>query len=327
MPISVNWTENTSKQFQDYIIGFLKVTPSLFRFLDNNGLVNRLGDGIDKIDYLDAKEIEGAKMASSIHQHNIVTPEWGETTVSLLYLNHLIRLSRQEVDKHANSKGRLRGNLVQDTINMVIPTQLNQVDQFCAWGDRMKDSLTALDKFRNTDTFKGIFNSGTTVSGSNDMTTLGNFKKKVGAMRKALRSAAHEMKQYKILSDLETQDTCENGSDHEYSQVGVSEYQRILEKPYIGPNGWMDSDNFIDSSENKYRMAMIAPKQVNPAPIGGKGITNNFELLLGYDFKVMSVYGGDMDIDGYYNWKITTSLAFVVYKDTAIQHTGDLTLS
>jgi hypothetical protein len=325
---SVGWTETTSKQFQDYIVGFLKVTPSLYRMLNNNGLVRNLGDGISKFNYLEAKEVDGGKMASSIHQHNIVVPQWGEVDVSVLYLNTLIRLSRQEVDKHRNIKGRLRGNLVQDTINMVIPTMLNQVDQFCAWGDRMKDSLTALDKYRNTDTFTGLFNSGTLLEGGGGddiMTTLGDFKTTVGNMRKAMRSAAHEMNQYMVLSDLETANVADNNPTHEYTTVGISEMQRILEKKYV--KKWMDSANFIDSSGEKYRMAMIAPKQVNPAPIGGKGISNNFELVQGYPFKVMPVYGGDMDIDGYYNWKVTWSGAFVVYKETAIQHTGDLTLT
>jgi hypothetical protein len=328
MGISVGWSDTVGQQFMDYIVGFLKVTPSLYRYFQSNGLIRNLGDGIDKINYLEANEIDGGRMASSIHQHNIVTPEWKEVKVSFLYLNTLIRISRQDVDKHRNGQ-RLRGDLIKDTMDMVIPTMVNQIDQFCAWGDRMKDSLTALDKYRNSDTFTGLFNSGTTLQGGadtdDDMTTLGDYRYTAGAMRNALRAAAHEMNQYMLLSDLQTSLIADIGANHQYTNVGISEHQRVMEKKYI--KDWMDSDNFIDSSEAKYRMAMIAPKQINPSPIGGKGITNNFELLVGYPFRVMPVYGGQMDIDKYFNWAVTWSGAFVVYKDTAIQHTGDLTLT
>ena len=48
---------------------------------------------------------------------------------------------------------------------------------------------------------------------------------------------------------------------------------------------------------------------------------NNFVI------KVEPIYGGEMDIDKYYNWAIHSSMAFVVYHDTAIQHSGDLTIT
>lgn len=324
---SVGWSENVALQFQDYIKGFLLVTPSLYNMFVANGLKRNIGEGIDKIDYLSALAVDGGKMSATIHEHNIVTPQWQETKVGLLYLNTMIRLSKQDVDKHRNGKW-LRGDLIQDTIRQVIPTMVNQMDQFCAWGDRMKDSLSALDRYRNTDTFTGLFNSGTTLAAGkdsdNNVTAEGDYLFTYGKYRKALRAAAHEMNEYLILSDLDTSLQADIATNHFYSTVGVSEYQRVLEKKYV--KDWMDSNNFIDSSGAKYRTAMIAPRQINPA-VGGKGLINNFELLMGYDFAVEPIYGGQLDIDKYYNWAVICSMAFIVYHDTAIQHSGDLTIT
>lgn len=324
---SVGWSVNVAHQFQDYIVGFLKVTPSLYNMFVANGLKRNIGEGVDRIDYLEALSIDGGRMSATIHEHNIVTPQWKEVKVGLLYLNTLIRLSKQDVDKHRNGKW-LRGDLIQDTIRQVMPTMMNQMDQFLAWGDRMKDSLAALDKYRNTDTFTGLFNSGTTLAAGkgtdDDVTAEGDYLFTYGTYRKALRTAAHEMGNYLILSDLDTALQADIASNHFYSTVGVSEYQRVLEKKYV--KEWMDSSNFIDSSGAKYRTAMIAPRQINPQ-IGGKGMENNFELLMGYDFAVDPIYNGQLDIDKYFNWAVTCSMAFVVYHDTAIQHSGDLTIT
>lgn len=324
---SIGWTANTAQQFQDYIVGYLKVTPSLYKMFVANGLKRNIGEGIDRIDYLEALEIDGGKMSPTIHEHNIVTPQWKEVKVGLLYLNTLIRLSKQDVDKHRNGKW-LRGDLIQDTIRQVMPTMVNQMDQFLAWGDRMKDALASLDRYRNTDTFTGLFNSGTTLAAGkdadNDVTAEGDILYTVGKYRKALRAAKHEMKNYLILSDLDTALEADIATNHFYSTVGVSEYQRVMEKKYV--KDWIDSDNFIDNSEAKYRMAMIAPRQINPQ-IGGKGMQNNFELLMGYDFAVEPVYGGQLDIDKFYNWAVICSMAFVVYHDTSIQHSGDLIIT
>jgi len=325
---SIGWTENVALQFQNYIKGFLLVTPSLYNMFVANGLKRNIGEGIDKIDYLAALEIDGGLMSPTIHEHNIVTPQWKETKVGLLYLNTLIRLSKQDVDKHRNGKW-LKGDLIQDTIRQVIPKMTGQMDQFCAWGDRMKDSLTSLDKYRNTDTFTGLFNSGTTLKAGididDDVTDANDFLNTIGRYRKALRSAAHEMNNYLLLSDLDTALQADTATNHFYSTIGISEYQRVMEKKYI--KDWMDSDNFIDSSGAKYRIAMIAPKQIDPDPVGGRGLVNNFELLMGYDFAVEPIYGGQLDIDKYFNWAVICSMAFVVYHDTSIQHSGDLTIT
>jgi hypothetical protein len=324
----IGWTENVSKQFETFIVGFLKATPSLYNLLNRNGNVRNLADGIQAFQYLETKQVDGGKMSLTIHKHNIITPQWKEIKVSLLYINSMIRISRSDVDAYKNGQW-LRGDLIKDTMDMVMPTMLNQVDQFCAWGDKMKDPVAALDTFAGTETFKGLFNSGTTLNAGigidNNMTALGDFRNTNARYRKALRTAAHELGSYIVLSDMDTMEEADNGAIHQYTDVGVSEYDRCLEKKYL--QTWMDSVNFTSNTSTQHRIAMIAPKQITPTPIGGKNITNNFELVVSYPFRVMPVDGGQMDIDKYYNWAITWLGAFVVYKDTAIQHSGDLTLT
>jgi len=327
MPLTA-WSENLSRQIEQRVKGFLQVTPSLYNYFDANNLIRDYGKGVDKVTYFDKKKPDGAHMASTIHAANIISPLWGETTVGFLYLVGKIQISKMDFDKFTSGQW-IRGDLVQDTINDVIPVMLNQVDQFLAWGDEMKDPVDALDKFEGTGTFTGIFNGGTLLAAGKDndnhVEAEGDILNTLGKYRKAMRKAAHEQAEYLVLSDLDTESETDIATNHFYSTVGVSEYQRVLEKKWV--QDWMSSANFIDNSEVKYRIAMIAPK-ANPATaLAQKGIANNFELYQGYNFNVDPLHNGGLSSDGYYEWLIEWSGRLVEYESTSIQRSGTLTIT
>jgi len=326
MPL-VGFTENLSKTIERRVKNFLLVTPSLYKYFQANDLIRNYGAGVDKVTYFDKKKPDGAHMASTIHNANIISPLWGETTVGFLYLVGKIQISKMDADKYRKGQW-INGDLVQDTINDVLPVILNQVDQFLAWGDEMKDPVDALDKFRGTGTFTGIFNGGTTIAagktGDDDVAEEGDYLYTAAQMRKAMRTAGHEQAQYLMLSDLETEIQGDIASNHFYSTVGVSEMQRLLEKKWV--QDWMGSANFVDVTEAKYRMAMIAPKQMNDN-VMPKGINNNFELYQGYNFETTPLHNGGLSSEGYYEWLIEWSGRFVEYNSTAIQRSGTLTLT
>jgi len=326
MPL-VGWTETLSKLISRNIKGFLQVTPSLYRYFQANDMIRNYGPGVDKTTYFKKEKPDGAHMASTIHAANIISPMWGEQTVGFLYLVGKIQISKMDADKYRVGQW-ISGDLIQDTVNDVIPVILNQVDQFLAWGDSMKDPVDALDKFQGTDTFTGIFNGGTTLDAGkdsdNNVTAEGDYLYTLGKMKKALKAAAHEQAEYLILSDLDTELQCDIATNHFYANVGVSEYQRVLEKKWI--QDWMSSVNFIDSTEAKYRMALIAPK-ANPATaIGQKGISNNFELYQGYNFETTPLHNGGLSSEGYFEWLVEWSGRLVEYETTAIQVSDDLTI-
>jgi hypothetical protein len=309
----------------DYIRGYLLVTPSLYNFFQANGLVRQIPKGQDRLTYLTVDEPKGGELTTSIHNAYVNAPNWEEVSTGMIYLVSKIILSKQDVDKHASGKW-LRGNLIQDTINLVMPKMLNQVDSILAWGDEYRHSPDGLEVFRSQNEVNGILNGGTNLAGGldgdDDMQVAGDYLYTVANHRKALRTAGHELDQYMVISDLNTDIYSELESQF-YSTVGVTEKQRVLEKKYI--RDWMSSANFIDRTGVKYRMAMIAPRQ-NNNPIGAKGSMNNFELFQGYPFEVHADANGGT-IDNYYVWYIIWSGRFVEYHSTAIQRTGTLTLT
>lgn len=321
----VGWSQNVARQFRDYIKGWLVATPSLYNYFVQNDLKTNVGEGQDKFTYLAAQEPEGGRLVSNIHDYNTIQPEWKEESVGLDHLVARIVLSKQDVDRYRTGNW-LRGDLIQDTIQMVMPKVMNQMDQLLAWGDEYPDSPDALEVFKSSGEITGIFNGGTAyaagIDGDEDMQVAGDFIFTVEGMRDALENAKHSLDSYMLLSDLTTYRYAAVENQF-FANVGITERQRILEYNWI--KKWMRSVNFKDRSGVKYRMAMLAPTQRN-AVVGGKGPQKNFELFMSYDFAVHPDAGGQT-IDNYYVWYIICGFKLVEYRSTAIQRTGTLVLT
>lgn len=316
--------EQMSKTIEKYIWEFVIVQPTLYNFFRTNGLIRNIGEGVDKLTYFDWKKPEGAQMSSSIHDANVIVPRFGETTVGLLYLACKIQISKQDADKFKNGQWT-SGNLVQETIQRTMPVVTNQVDQFLAWGDEMRNPVKAIDPFRGTGEFTGIFNGGTEIEGGidggNDMQIAGDYLATIAKMRNALKAAAHSLPAYPVFMDLNT-DLYSELENQFYATVGITEKQRMLEKKYI--QDIHSSVNFLDYTEAKYRMCMIAPKQ--RVARGSRGIVPTIELVQGYPFTIHMEHNGGTN-NGYYEWLIIWSGRLIERYSTAIQRTGTLTLT
>jgi len=207
MTLSVGWSQNVARQFMDYIRGYLLVTPSLYNYFKANGLIRQIPKAQDRLTYLTVDEPPGGELASNIHQAMVNAPNWREVSTGMVYLVAKIILSKQDVDKHRSGKW-LRGDLIRDTINLVMPKMVNQIDAILAWGDTYRHSPDGLEVFRDQGVINGIFNGGTALGGGidqdNDMQVVGDYLATVGRMRNALRTAGHELDQYMLLSDLIT---------------------------------------------------------------------------------------------------------------------------
>jgi len=318
------FTEQLSKTIERYIWEFVLVQPTLWNFFNQNGLVRNIGEGIDKLTYFDWKKPDKAQMSSSIHDANVIVPRFGETTVGLLYLACKIQLSKQDVDKFKNNQFT-NGNLIKETVQRTIPIMVNQVDQFLAWGDEMRNPVHAIDPFRGTNEFKGIFNGGIAIGGgidaNNDMQDAGDYLATIITMRHALKAAGHDMPAYPLFTDLET-DKYSQLENNFYSTVGIDEKQRVLEKK--GILDWYSSYNFLDYTAAKYRMVMIAPKQ--RVGRGSKAIVPTIELVQGYPFTIHMEHNGGTN-NGYFEWLLIWSGRLIERYATAIQRTGTLTLT
>jgi len=318
------FNELLSKTIEKYVWEFVLVQPTLWNFFNTNGLVRNIGEGIDKLTYFDWKKPDGAQMSSSIHDANIIVPRFGETTIGLLYLACKVQISLQDVDKFKNNQ-LINGDLIKETVKRTIPVMVNQVDQFLAWGDEMKNPVSTMDPFKGKGEFTGIFNGGTTIAGGidgdDDMQTAGDYLATIVTMKNALLTAGHNLPKYPIFSDLTTEKYAEL-ENHFFSTVGITEHQRILEKKYI--QNWETSPNFIDYSGVKYRMAMIAPKQREAR--GSRGIVPTLELVQGYPFRIHMEHSGGTN-NAYYEWLLIWSGRLIERYSTAIQRTGTLTLT
>ena len=309
------------KYITSYIKGFLKVEPSLYKFFETNGLIRNIPIGQDSMLYFDEKEPDGAQMSSSIHDANVITPEFGETKIPLLYLVGRIQISMQDALKY-KSNPILGGDIIQRTVQSALRVVKNQVDQFIAYGDDMKSPVKAIDPWRGSGEFTGIFNGGTAVTGGiggdGDVTDPGDYLATVARARKALLNAGHNVDEYMLLSDLDTEFNAQIGNNF-YANVGITERQRVVNLSYI--KDWMTSPNFIDYAGSAYRMALICPRN----RVGAKpGDTRaNFELVQSFPFYIHPEHGGGTS-NGYYEYLLIWSGAFVEYHDSAIQRTATL---
>lgn len=319
----VGFSQNVERQFKNGILGYLLPGDELASYFEANNLRENVGKGQDRITYMKVQKPEGGILSPTIHNANTVVPAWEEVTTGLDYLVARIILSKQSVDKFSTGKW-LRGDLIRDTLDLVMPQMKNQFDQLLAWGYEYQDTPDALDIYADSH-ITGIFNGGTAygggLGGDNDMQQADDYLDTVDGMIQALRAAYHKQEQYLLLSDENTWRYAGNENQF-YSTVGITERQRILERKDI--KKWMHSPNFIDDSGVKYRMAMIAP--LSPKIVGGKGPQSNVSIYDSYDYDVLFDFnGGTSNLN--YVFYIIKGFKLVEHRSTAIQRTGTLTLT
>jgi hypothetical protein len=121
----VGFSQNVARQFKDGVLGYLLPGDDLASYFKANGLIENVGKGQDRITYLKVQTPEGGSLNSTIHNYNTVVPAWEEVTTGLDYLVARVVLSRQSVDKFASGKW-LRGDLIRDTLDIVMPKMKNQ---------------------------------------------------------------------------------------------------------------------------------------------------------------------------------------------------------
>lgn len=324
MAVGQGFSQHLHEYIQNYVKTFITVEPSLYDFFQQNGLVRNLPLGQDKLRYFTEEKPDGAQMSSSIHDANIITPEYKEATVGQLYLAGKAQISLQDALKFKTNQ-HIGGDLMKRTITSALRVIKNQVDQFLAYGDDMKDPVKAIDPFRGRGEFVGIFNGGTEINGGEtddgDMQAVNDYLATVHTMRKAMLTAGHKIPKFQLFSDLDTEYYATVGNQF-YENVAMTERKRVMELDYI--QDWMVSPNFIDYAQTAYRLAMVCPAQRT-----GKGegdIRPNMELIQSMPFYVHPEHGGGTN-NGYYEYLLIWCGALVIYHDTAVQRTGTLTLT
>ena len=300
------------------LLGFFKSLP---------GGIKNIGKGIEKHIFTQIQKMEPGEVVSDLSALPTNAPRFSETTTSLLTLGTRLSIPKMVMDRWANN------NLVKVQLQQVVNEQMKamgvQIEQFLAWGDSFKNPHTD-DRNAGQSFATGLFNSGTTFGGGdgadNDMTAAGDYLSTVSNGVKALKNAGHEGSKYWIFSDVDTYHQATLGVHQLKSTVFDDELNNILgkDKPYKVA-AWLDSPNFIDSTGAKYRMVITNPF-INPNPETNESMPA-YRLLNGYNMELTPLYNGGLSAAGTYDWIILWSGALEIISATALQNTGDLTLT
>lgn len=311
-----------SRRFQSAINEFVIVKPSLYNYFKANGLVRSVPEGTERYTIYDRKTPINPRIGYDVHNPPIVEPEFARTNVSLITLTSRVQISAKHVDVYRDAPHGQGGNLVQETVRSLMPIYMKKVDQFLAWGDELKATAPVELKSALGDK-TGILNGGTAIGGGldedNNMTAFGDYIATVITAENALRAGGYNTAPFPIISDLTTQKQSELGNNFN-STVGITDRDRVEGKSYI--QMWDASDNFIDTSGVKYRMAMFAPTVQDRRG----SLVKTMELLEGYKYAVKPQAGGQL-VNNYYQTDVWWSGVFVEHYSTAIQRTGTLTLT
>lgn len=323
MPGSQGFTRTMQTMISNYVRDFLLAEPSVYKWFKENNLIRKIPPGQDRWRYFQEEEVGYSKLTSTIHDYQILSPQFQENDVYLMMFNGKIRISKDQLDKF-RSGVFVSGDLMARTVASAVRQQLNQVDQFLVWGDSMLNPGSTIDPIKGQGVFTGILNGGTALGGGigadNDVTDAGDYVATVAEQYQALQNAAHQSNEYVLISDPDTRLQAFQGNQY-LSTTGSTEYARIL-NDYPWLKQWIATPNCHAYGSETHRMAMIAPKQRDGQ---GKSV-NTIEAIMGYNFEVTPVANGGLTESGNYEAFLQTSIAFVEYWSTAIQRTGDLTI-
>ncbi len=292
----------------------------LRNFFDLNNLIRNIPEGLLKYDVYRWEKLPPGRITADVSNIPDAVPGISEESIDLVTFVIKVVLPFTTMDRWKNNPmGIGGGNMMQRVIDQQMKPLYLQLEQFLARGDDMKDILYK-DPFSGQGKFKGLFNGGTAFAaggGDNIVTAAGDYIASFSTAIKAMKKAAFEKQKYMILSDLEPHDGAQQGNNLYVTYTPISEWRAIMERPDVA--GWMESDNFIDKAGTDYKITVTTPKTNEGNP--------TYELIQGYNFKVIPLLGGYLSTKGQYETIIIHSCALKIHFPKAIQNSGTLTVS
>lgn len=292
----------------------------LRNFFDRNDLIKQIPEGLLKFDVYRWEKMPPGRISADVSNIPDAIPGITEESIDLVTFVTKVVLPFTTMDRWRNNPmGIGGGNMMQQVIDQQMKPLYLQLEQFLARGDDMKDTLYK-DPFSGQGKFLGLFNGGTTFAaggGDDIVSAAGDYIASFSTARKAMKKAAFEKLKYMMLSDLEPEDGAQQGANLYVTYTPITEYRALMERPDVA--GWIASDNFIDKAETDYKIVVTTPKTNEGNP--------TYELIQGYNFKVIPLFGGYLSGKGQYETIIIHSCALKIHFKDAIQVSGTLTIS
>lgn len=313
-------TQAQTNHIQTMIVDSVYGENIMLNFFKKNNLIVPIPEGMLSYEYFDWKDMETGQLRSGIQDLTIVHPILGKTVLDIAYFGLKIEIGLRVVDNWRNARNPLIGqqrDILSEALRQAVKPMNRTISAFYAYGDDnvyLRDD----DPMKGKGKFKGLFNSGQIFAaggGDNIMHAAGDYGKSAATARKLLGRNEFKKSKYLLMSDDNTYEDAQwgNAGVHYITGNGKHELDIMLEREYIA--GWAESHRWYPHSAGyptteESHILMTTPT----TPDGDLA----YRALQGYDFKVLTPYGGNYDANFNYNLGIIWCGVF----DPLIKHTS-----
>lgn len=287
----------------------------------NPGLIRQIPEGLLTYETQLWEKLQPGRIGADIYDLPQNTPGFKVQEAKIMVLGTKIVLGYGDVLKWRNN--RLidgGGDMMGRVINQQMRALYQQVDQFIARGDAMKNPLAG-DFMAGAGLFTGLFNGGTTFGagdgGDDIMNAAGDYIASLATAKKALKKNGFEKQKYMIFTDVDVEEAAQQGTSLYVTYTPITEYRAVMERPDVA--GWIASHNFIDEAETDYKMVITTPYTSEGKPA--------YRLIQGFNFRAIPLYGGALNGKLQYEVAVIWSGAFEFLFPQSAQVSGTLTLA
>lgn len=333
-PISDNMATYLQQGIRDYAY----MTADALQYFRAFNLIDPIPRGVPSVTTTVFEKMQPGQIGFGLEHTPVAKPHSSEVDTTIAVLASIVQLNKLQIDlwREQTSPHIQTGSLIARAIDQQLKAFVQQVDNFLFWGDDMA-SANVLDNadLMGAGIWTGMLNGFTAVKtgsntgggtgGDDNVSAANDYWDTVTNCITSLKKAGHNSKQYIIFSDLNTYNGAQ-ATNNFYSTVGGHESDIVIRRTDVA--SWIASPNAYDNTGTDYRMCVTTPEFSSISPKGAlvKSNSKPYRLLQGYNFELVPLFNGGMDMQFNTNIGVLWSGAIEETYATALQRTGALTL-